>query len=507
MGIKELTTLEKSDAMMATRSRELALMGSASEVAVVVDVLTRFFSFWAEIQILEDMTVSGYLTALKTFTDRLGRYFEYVGLCFDYASPESKRVEQAGRSKKSRALPLNATERGLLLDADGEIRADGLLFPLERIRLDRGIFTKLRTLGVRYLMADYQLPGDTLCTQLFVMGLPEEPTRLQVVAADGERFAYECPPIMEGDGQVVWLADQMEMPVVVVSNDRDVEVMLRMRWLLHAPFREHLVIHMRCNERLTTFLGQRYSKYQPDLAEKPLPAMLADEDAPLVNVMFGFETTVTEFVGQKRTRAVDAEPESKKAKTTGGKRKSRCIYETPFADIGAQMRTVFSEPREFWAATWLGFMFGCDYVHKANWVKGTTADYAWGQISPAEMDFVSVGGPGPHWVEVDSRRLTAFLDKVFDSKPKMALRPGAAEYAGTIRRTLWTMGYMVNQSFYPWAVPDPLETADDGTSVWGWRKFGTRVRETDVVSEMLAQGSARAPQRVGGKHLQTLGTK
>lgn len=485
MGIKELTTLEKSDAMMATRSRELAVLGNESAVGVVVDVLTRFFSLWAEMQILEDMTVQGYLNALKKFTDRLALYFEYVGLCFDYASPESKRVEQAGRSKKSRALPLNATERDLILDADGNIRGDGLLFPLERIRLDRTIFTKLRTLGVRYLMVDYELPENALCRELFVMGWPEDPTRLQKVAQGGERVVHECPPIVEGDGQVVWLADSLEMPVVVVSNDRDVEVMLRMRWLLHEPFRNNLVIHMRCNERLTTFLGQRYSKYRPDLAEKPLPAMQDDEDAPLVNVMFGFDTTETEFVGQKRTRAVDWAPGSKKAKTTGAKDSKRCIYETPFADIGAQMRTVFSEPREFWAASWLGFMFGCDYVHKANWVKGTTADYAWAKISPAEMEFVSVGGPGPYWVRVDSMRLQAFLDSVFDSKPKMAQRPGALEYAGTIRRTLWTMVYMVNQSFHPESVPDPLETAPDGSSVWGWKKFGTRVRETDVVSETL----------------------
>lgn len=484
MGIKELTTLEKSDAVMATQSRELALLGTAEEVGVVVDVLTRFFSFWAEIQILEDMTVSGYLMVLKKFVDRLALYFEYVGLCFDYASPEAKRVEQAGRSKKSRALPLNATERSLLLDEDGEIRMDGLLYPLQRIRLDRDIFRKLRTLGVRYLMVDYELPEDAICQQLFVMGWPEEPTRLQVVARGGERLVYECPPIMEGDGQVVWLADQMEMPVVVVSNDRDVLVMLRARWLLHRPFRQHLIIHMRCNERLTTFLNGKWSKYKPDLAEKPLP-MMEPDNAPLVNVMFGFGTTVTEFVGQKRTRATDSDPGSKRAKTTGGKKKSRCIYETPFADIGAQMRTVFSDPREFWAASWLGFMFGCDFVHKSNWVKGTTADYAWGQLAPSQMDFVEVGGPGPYGVTVHTQRLKTFLEGVFDSKPKMAKRPGAMEYAGTIRRTLWTMLYMLNQSFYNEAVPDPLETTPDGTSVWGWKKFGTRVRETDVVSETL----------------------
>jgi hypothetical protein len=484
MGIKEMTQLEKSDEMMATRSSTLSLLASETSCAVVVDLLTRLFSIWAEIEILEQMHMEGLLNAVKRYVDRLFAYFEVVGICVDWSSPKAKRVEQANRSRKSHALPLGATERKRYEEHDE-------LFELIRMRASRDVYRDIRTRIVTYLMTEYKPPEHAVGHKLFVMGHPDSPETVQVIDGfDGvTRYSYPCPPTMEGDGQVVWLADTLDMPTVVVSNDRDTEVMLRMRWLLHPESRTQKILHMRCNERLTTFLNPKYSRYMPSLVEPP-PSVPSNDGTAIMQVL-GFGTsvvTVDSEPGSKRQRERDPDPSSKRAKVTGGK-KRQCIYETPFADIGAQMESVFGHPREFLHATWLAFMFGCDFVHKFNWVKGVTADYAWKRMAPSDMNFVSIRGDGPFQVEINPSQLKSFLENVFDAKARMSKRPTEREYAGTIRRTLWTMIYMANQSFYPLDVPDPLETYEEGVSVWGWRETGGRVRETDVVSDALPEGS------------------
>lgn len=460
MGIKSLQKFETSDAMMATRARDIEAFATEPACAAIVDFLTRLFSLFGSIKYRNEMTLAGLKDATASYVDRLLEYFEVVGICIDWASPKCKQIEQGNRNAKSRARPLNATERAAVLE-------HGVLFPLERLRSSRDVYLHVRNELVNFLMTEYVPPRGTV----YVMAHPDHPDRVQEIDEHGDRSAFTIACPMEGDGQVLSLTHALEMPTVVVGNDRDIAFMARLMWLTTPAFREQRFLLYRCDERLVNRIEGR-SKYRPPEADTLPPA----------------PSGAVEFCNFGQCDMVISVPKPPAKKKPAKKRSS--VYEHPFADIGAQMRdTELAAPGAALHITWLAIMFGCDFVHRAHWIGGISADFVlnhWG-----DERWVWLDGEGPWTVRVDADALVAFLEENIARKPALrALAPGESEgsrrrpdefmYAGTIARSTWTLLYMLNSPLHPLDVPDPLETVD-GVSRWGWKQVAGRIRETNIV--------------------------
>lgn len=461
MGIKEVTAF-MTGALWPSRSREFpAALMSAPAAAVVVDLPTVFFSLFAQVEAAGGTRLADVFGVVRRYLDRLFAVFEIVAVCIDLGSPACKGVEQAKRRSRQDVRPLGAAERAALME-------HGVLSPdaagrntLARIRASRGTYRFVRRAIAHFVATEYRppaAPGGTVST-FYAMGHPDAPGQLEWVRSDGTSGANECPVILESDGQVVWLADALGVPAVVVSNDRDVEALLRLRWLLVPRAREHAVFHYRNRRRLMTFLNPAISD------QHPAPAAAA---GPIRTDVFGAAACVA-------WPAAAPVP-----------RKKRSVYEAPFADIRAQMLILDDESG--WARalhlTLVEVMFGCDYVHKTTWVSGISGDTVWAALDAARPELVAVDGDGPFRVRVDAAALTAFLGGVFRGRKRVRTKPG---FAATLRRTLWTLVYMCNMWLHPTAVPDPLEQVD-GVPVWGWAEGRGGVEEAAAVSAALPPG-------------------
>ena len=319
------------------------------------------------------------------------------------------------------------------------------------MRKSREIYVEIRS-RIETFIREYTFADGVMGEELMIMGNRDQPDQLFYVRKDGESGVRPCPPILEGDGQVVWMVTHHELPCVVVSNDRDTELLLGMNWYLSPKARDIEVFHMRCNKRLTTFLNS--------------PPPVFEE----VNV------------GEKRGREdYTAVSKSKKAKTTFR------IYDYPFADINRQMVEEFESKNEFLSYMFLAIMCGCDYVVK-DWVKGISGDYILGTWTPNSPIYVNVSGNGPYTVEIDRSNFSKFLNHAFKVKNRKIIRSTQSLFEGAIRRSLWTMIYMVNQFSFPEDVPDCLLEID-GVSVWGWEMDGGRVRTTNDITTHLPEDS------------------
>lgn len=508
MGVHGLKAQRGSPEMKKHCSRDLDLLGSSTQVAAVVDLLTRLFSLWDGMARSGSMTIANLLYHVKRYVDRLFDFFEVVGICVDYGSPASKGVEQDNRKKRSHALPLGAQEEIAVLD-------QGVLFDITRVRASRNVYHYVRTIIVEYLITEYTIPDKGVGQRLYIMAHPQEPDAVHIVESDGKRYSRQCIPVREGDGQTLLMTECIGLPTVLISNDLDVFMMLLLRMTLKPGALPSMLYHMRCDERFATFMSS-WSNYKPTLEPQPPPAMNAKVQ---VVDMFGYDSVVAkqtpstgslavqssstgydvleetdmfgfdELLVQHPMSGTQSEPQPKPQ--TEPKPKTSSVYETPFMDINGVMAHVFTSRKMTLHYVWLGFMFGCDYVHAGNWIKGVSADYTWNRWNES-IEWVRVVGDGPYRVLVNSGALMKFIEGVINSKGSLRdhppgpcegrkKRPDLRMYRGTIRRTLWTMLYMINGPYHPEGVPSSLQQID-GTSVWGWRRLGHKVRETNVVT-------------------------
>lgn len=479
MGIKGFTKWQTSDEVFAWRSRKLDTLRNEDAACAVVDLMTRFDSIWHSLDQGGGILMDTLLEEIAKYLDRLFYHFEYVAVCMDTLSPISKGVEQASRRKKSGAIPLGAQERAVALEGK-------IVSALARLRVSRDVYRFVRKIIVETVMNDYVIPKNSIGKKLYVMAHPDHPNVVQVVDKNGERHGRECPHVREGDGQCVWMAEALGHPTVIISNDRDTEMMLFMMMVLRPDKMPEKLYHYRCNERYTTFMGAN-SRYKPSLATAPTRFV------PRVQVaeMFGAPTVYIKPNGKRSREDITPQPAKKRQKKL---KKKKSVYEMPLLDIRGMMETVFTSRDMVFHFVWLAFMFGCDFVHVTNWIKGISADKVWEDWDES-ITWVEVTGDGPYDVQVDARALINFLEDCINRKSALAdlpkgpmdgrvQRPNARMYKGTIKRTLWTMLYMINGCTFPEAVPDPLEHDEDGLSVWGWRMLGGKVRETDVVTSV-----------------------